>query len=142
LAPLLTAGLVALVALAGVRAYFVDAQQRYRPNFEQVMAFRVLDLTAPRRVVYVAENAEDGRFVPWVIRTMPTRADYQAVLRDDILAGRFALDPAAPYVFFFRPRDQEVVVPFLESKLRHPVVPRRHLNREGNVVALDYEFGP
>jgi hypothetical protein len=139
---LATAGLVALVAYAGLRAYFVDAQQRYRPDFEQALAFRVLELNAPRHVVYVAESADDLKFVPWVVRSMATPAEYQAVLRDDLQAGRFTIDPRAAYLFFFRERDRAVVVPFLENALRRAVVPREYRNREGVVVALAYAIDP
>jgi hypothetical protein len=140
---LLVAGvLVAVVVAAGLRSYFVDAHARYRPDFEQALAFRVLALDAPRRVVYVASGAQDQGFIPWVIRQMPTLARYQAVPRDDLAAGRFTVDPQTPYLFYFRESDREVVVPFLEQTLRHAVVPRADRSSRGDVVALSYEFGP
>jgi len=133
---------LASMLVSGAREYFVDVQNVYRASKDQVIAFVALDLREPRTLLYVYNTPEEQMATPWQITQMPTLATFLAVQRDSLAGGGFQLTPGQTYTIFYRPADRQVVEPFLERRLGHPIIPELYLSRQDDVDLASYTFTP
>ncbi|HEU5100585.1 MAG TPA: hypothetical protein VFU22_16260, partial [Roseiflexaceae bacterium] len=130
----------AWLALSGLRSYFEDVRDFYRPDIDNMLGFMALERAAPLAIRYVYSDPNEQAYIPWIIRTMETHVDFRTVARDELAAGRVRIDPSAEYVFVFHEQEQALVTARLERILQRPVMPSVYLG-PGEEVALVYRFG-
>jgi 4-amino-4-deoxy-L-arabinose transferase-like glycosyltransferase len=138
-------GLLALLifgwlALSGLRSYFEDARVFYRPDMDNMLGFMALERAAPLEMRYIYSDPNEQGYIPWIIRNMQTPANFRTIARDQLVAGRVAIDPRAEYVFVFHEQEQAAVTTFLERILHRPVTPSVYIG-PGEKLTLVYQFG-
>lgn len=128
-----------VIAATNLQNYFVDVQARYIPDFENQMAFAVLELKSPRTVIYVTDDPSKEDFIPWIVSQIPNQADFHTVTPEEL--RDLTLDPAAGYTLFFQEQNQAEVLAFLTNAVGQEIIPDIYLNREGQALGMSYSFG-
>jgi 4-amino-4-deoxy-L-arabinose transferase-like glycosyltransferase len=91
----LVAATLVLSAL-GLRGYFLEMPQRYRPNLEMAMFWSTFDMPRGATLAFVRDDAYPSDFVPWGLRNFDTGINWVMLdapaLRDSNFGGRCAID--------------------------------------------------
>jgi hypothetical protein len=130
---------LSLVVVTGLRNFFVDVQERYVPNFENRIAFAALELESPTQMIYVYQDPNRKDFVPWVIRRIPTNANYSTVSTEEL--SQLVIDANERYIFVFEETSKDYALNFLEQTLDKEIKPEVYLNAEGKTLGFSYRFG-
>jgi hypothetical protein len=131
--------LFSLVVITGLQNFFVEVQERYVPNFENRIAFAALDLESPTQMIYVYQEPNRKDFIPWVIRKIPTNANYRTVATEEL--SRLVIDVEEPYFFVFEEPSKDYALNFLEQTLGEEIEPEIYSNAEGVTLGMSYRFG-
>ena len=138
---LLAATCVGVIAVTGFDNYFTTMPRKYKPNYENVMNFALIELTAPRQMIYVYADPGEKDLVPWVARTVPTPGKFQAVSSTDLEQDRFRIEPGNQYTFFFKEPAHQITMDYL-TRLINPVPePVSYTTPEGQIVLWSCAFG-
>lgn len=106
---------LAALVVTNLQNYFVQMPQEYLPDFENIIAWKALELEETEHFVYVYADPSRAEFIPWVIYYIPTKAEYQTISSDDLAAHHFEFAPDTDYTFFFPLQDMEVMDAFLRE---------------------------
>jgi hypothetical protein len=128
-----------LVVITGLRNFFIDVRERYVPNFENRIAFAALELESPTQMIYVYEDPNKQDFIPWVIRKVPTNANYRTISTDEL--SQLVIDADGSYFFVFEEPSRDYTVSFLEQTLKKEIEPEVYLSAEGKTLGMSYRFG-
>lgn len=128
------------LALSGLRSYFEDVRVFYRPDMDNMLGFLALERAAPLEMRYIYSDPAEQEYVPWIIRNMQTPVNFRTIARDQLAAGRVAIDPRAEYIFVFHEQEQAAVTTFLERILQRPITPSVYIG-PGEKLTLVYQFG-
>jgi 4-amino-4-deoxy-L-arabinose transferase-like glycosyltransferase len=132
--------IVGWLALSGLRSYFEEVRDFYRPNMDNMLGFLALERAAPLEMRYVYSNPDQREYAPWIVQNMQTPVNFHTIARDELAAGRVAIEPRAEYLFVFHEEEQAAVTTFLERVLQRPVTPNAYIG-PGEKVTLVYQFG-
>jgi 4-amino-4-deoxy-L-arabinose transferase-like glycosyltransferase len=125
-----------MLACTNLYNYFITVQDQYVPNFENRISFAALELDEPTEMVLIYDNPEKKEFIPWIIKNIPTNANYQTIAYDEIT--HFKIDEARRIIFFYEGEDQEDVLRALKSAIGEIINPTYYHNREGNIIGASY----
>ncbi|UCF60080.1 MAG: glycosyltransferase family 39 protein, partial [Anaerolineaceae bacterium] len=128
-----------LVVVTGLQNFFVDVRDRYVPNFENRIAFEALELESPTQMIYIYQDPNKEDFIPWVIRKIPTNANYQTVSIEEL--SQFVIDADERHFFVFEEPSKDYAVSFLEQTLEKEIEPEVYLSAEGRTLGMSYRFG-
>ena len=95
---------VLAIVILGLRQYFVIAQDQVRPDLESIMTWAEVDARAPTKVIYLYQDSPDHYlFAPWAIEHFDTRASFELVPLDELLAKRADFEASGFHYDFFAP---------------------------------------
>jgi hypothetical protein len=133
------AGVVLTVVLAlwGLRAYFVVMPQRYVPNLENVMFWRAQEMERGSHLVFVERAPYPPGFRVWGIDHFDLGVEYHSVPAEEVQATDFRTLCGTACRVFFLPEDAEVVLAQLHVQLGEGTI-RACVDSEGRIVGLEF----
>jgi hypothetical protein len=113
-----TVGAIVLaIVLLGLRQYFIIAQDQIRPELESLMTWTELDAKSPTNVVYLYQgNPDHYLFAPWAIEHFDTRATFELLPLNELLAKQAEFEaPGQQYYFYAAPEIADDALGLLSS---------------------------
>jgi len=129
--------LTVVLALWGLRAYFVTMPQRYVPNSENVMFWRAQEMGRGSNLVFVANASYPSEFRVWGIDQFDLGVDYHNVLAEDVQIISFRALCGTTCRVFFLPEDADIVHAKLHAQLGAGTI-QTHVDAEGRTVVLEF----
>jgi 4-amino-4-deoxy-L-arabinose transferase-like glycosyltransferase len=137
---LVAATCLAIIAVAGVDNYFNAVPKKYKPNFENVMNFALIELTTPRQMIYVYSDPSEKDFRPWVARTVPNPGKFSAASIEDLEQNRLQIQAGNSYTFFFKEPAHQATLDFLQHTLSDVPDPISYTNPENQILLWSCAF--
>jgi len=138
--------LTLVLALCGLRAYFVVMPRRYMPDLEDVMFWRAQEMGPGSNLVFVEGAPYSPGFRVWGIDQFDLGVEYHSVPAEEVQAtdfralcgttGRLSAHGEACRVFFL-PEDAEVVLSLLRAQLGEGTI-RVCVDSEVGIIALEF----
>jgi len=124
---------VLLLAYAGLENYFVQMPLIYRPDFESVVSWALLNSAPNQKNIYVyTDNPSQANFRPFASRHLRPEVQYQSVAAESL--DSLTVDSQARYAVLYRPKDASAISLKLQ-KIVPDVQPAISIyNREGEVI--------
>jgi hypothetical protein len=80
-------GVTALMALLGLRAYFVEMPQRFPPDLENAIFWQAQQLPRGADIVLIQPDSLPENFLPWGMSQFDTGVDLHLLRKDDLAAA-------------------------------------------------------
>ncbi|HEY72299.1 MAG TPA: hypothetical protein G4N99_03425 [Thermoflexia bacterium] len=130
--------LTVILALLGLRSYFVVMPRRYPPNLEDVIFWRAQEMETGSNLVFVEGDSSPG-FSVWGIEHFDLGVTYHSVPAERVQSADFRALCGSDCHVFCLPEDAQVVLERLRAQLGAGAV-RAHFGPGGRVVGV--EFAP
>ncbi|RLC80438.1 MAG: hypothetical protein DRJ03_21720, partial [Chloroflexi bacterium] len=130
--------LTVILALLGLRSYFVVMPRRYPPNLEDVIFWRAQEMETGSNLVFVEGDSSPG-FSVWGIEHFDLDVTYHSVPAERVQSADFRALCGSDCRVFCLPEDAQVVLERLRAQLGAGAV-RAHFGPGGRVVGV--EFAP
>jgi 4-amino-4-deoxy-L-arabinose transferase-like glycosyltransferase len=134
--------LTVVLALFGLRAYFVQMPQQYKPNLDNVIFWRARELGAGSNVVIVLDESQQPGYRTWGLDDFDLGFDlgveYHMIRIAEVQAADFrALCDDSPCRVFFLPQNAGVVRPQLDAQLGAGTE-QAHVDSAGRTIGLEF----
>lgn len=134
--------LTVVLVLFGLRAYFVDMPEQYKPNLDNVIFWRARELGEGANLVIVLDESHKPGYRTWGLDDFDLGFDldveYHMLQTAEAQTADFrALCDGGPCRVFFLPENADVVLPQLYEQLGTGVR-QKHVDSEERVVGLEF----
>jgi 4-amino-4-deoxy-L-arabinose transferase-like glycosyltransferase len=134
--------LVTVLVLFGLRAYFIDMPEQYRPNLDNVIFWRARELGEGANLVIVLDESHKPGYRTWGLDDFDLGFDlgveYHMMQTAEAQAADFgALCDNAPCRVFFLPQNADAVLPQLRAQLGAGTV-QTHVDSAEQVIGLEF----
>jgi 4-amino-4-deoxy-L-arabinose transferase-like glycosyltransferase len=134
--------LTTVLVLFGLRAYFIDMPEQYRPNLDNVIFWRAQELGEGANLVIVLDESHKPGYRTWGFDDFDLGFDlgveYHMIQTAEAQVADFrALCDDAPCRVFFLPQNADAVLPQLRAQLGAGTV-QTHVNSAGQTIGLEF----
>ncbi len=129
--------LTVVLALWGLRTYFVVMPQRYMPKLEDVMFWRAQEMGRGSSVVFVVDEPYPPEFRVWGIDEFDLGVEYHSVPIEEAHTTDFRALCGTTCRVFFLPQDVDAVLAQLHAQLGEGTV-QTHVDAEGRAIGLEF----
>jgi len=130
--------LTVVLALCGLRTYFVVMPRRYRPDLENVMFWRAQEMGRGSNLVFVEGAPYAPGFRVWGIDQFDLGVEYHGVPAEEVQATDFHALCGTSCRVFFLPKDAEAVLAQLHAQLGEGTI-RSYVDPKMRIIGLEFE---
>jgi 4-amino-4-deoxy-L-arabinose transferase-like glycosyltransferase len=124
---------VLLLMFVGLENFFVQMPLIYRPDFESVLSWTVLNSAPNQKTIYVySDNPSQANFRPFASRHLRPEAQYEPVAVESL--DSLTLDSGSRYAVLYRPKNAPTIALKLQKIIPNVQPPFSIYNREGDVI--------
>ncbi|MBI5349825.1 MAG: glycosyltransferase family 39 protein [Chloroflexi bacterium] len=124
---------VLLLIYAGLENFFVQMPLIYRPDFESVLSWTVLNAAPDQKTIYVySDNPTQANFRPFASRHLRPQTQYESVAADFL--DSLTIDSDSRYAVLYRPKNAPTIALALQKIIPNVQPPISIYNREGDVI--------
>jgi hypothetical protein len=132
-------GLVVMIALLGLYAYFVEMPRMYPQDLDNVMLWRALEMGEKAVIVFVAEHNVLIEYRAFVlgIESLRWGGHYRPISIKSLPSTSLCDEDGVACRVFFLPKDSDVVSPQLYHQLGRGTI-HSHYDQDGQVIVLEF----
>jgi 4-amino-4-deoxy-L-arabinose transferase-like glycosyltransferase len=106
-----------VILISGIKQYFVESPEKYRPNLEQVMNWAGLDNPPETNIYYVFGENMDQDWAPYFFRIGLAQSEFESIDIESVLDGSAVWPRSNDFAIFIEEYHTAQLLPLLKQEL-------------------------